>query len=73
MVSIKDENDYVLIINVVNQGLNDYIFVNEIVKNGDYVVVIIVSDVDFGMSVNIFFVQIVVGNELNYFRLNLFF
>lgn len=73
MVSIKDENDYVLIINVMNQGLNDYIFVNEIVKNGDYVVVIIVSDVDFGMSVNIFFVQIVVGNELNYFRLNLFF
>lgn len=57
----------------MNQGLNDYIFVNEIVKNGDYVVVIIVSDVDFGMSVNIFFVQIVVGNELNYFRLNLFF
>lgn len=57
----------------MNQGLNDYIFVNEIVKNGDYVVVIIVSDVDFGMFVNIFFVQIVVGNELNYFRLNLFF
>lgn len=57
----------------MNQGLNDYIFVNEIVKNGDYVVVIIVSDVDFGMSVNIFFVYIVVGNELNYFRLNLFF
>lgn len=57
----------------MNQGLNDYIFVNEIVKNGDYVVVIIVSDVDFGMSVNIFFVQIVVGNEFNYFRLNLFF
>lgn len=72
-VSIKDENDHAPTINVMNQGPNDYISVNETAKNGDYVVAITVSDADSGMSANISSVQIVAGNELNHFRLNSFF
>lgn len=57
-VSIKDENDHAPTINVMNQGPNDYISVNETAKNGDYVVAITVSDADSGMSANISSVQI---------------